>query len=422
LTRPPVRPFPLKFSPQPLTYYAGLLGARNPFSKKAKPSEHEIWLLNNTAFRPVNGTNAGPWQAEFVACFFQKGRKDITSTVSSIADMIGLDGSLGSDPEVRKRIEQRVRPFVQAIGPARTVEITIPNPDAQGSHKRTLGPSDSNGISSQILLTGGGDAADGKTVSCKNEAFQGLSNSLRFAGPEGWSIISDIDDTVKVTMTPDPLGLLRTTFAELPKTTEGMPEFYKMLQEQFKNPAWFYLSASPYNLYTFLEPFITKNYPSGTIILRDSSWMYFAGFLQSLTEGVQEYKTDRMRKVHSWIPNRKIICIGDSTQSDPESYAQMYKEFPGWIKAIYIRKVLDAPFMEQKNKEERFKQAFKDVPENIWRVFVKPTELAHHIEHLAGEAHLGITGALTSFFYGQGQQKSASEQPASSTPGPNPPS
>lgn len=323
-----------------------------------------------------------------MACFFQKGRKDITDQVSKIADMIGLDGKLGSDAEARKRIEERIEPFVQAIAPARTVEVIIPSPDGQSSpHKRTLGPSNANGISSQLLLTGGTDAADGKTVSCSSEAFSDLKNELHFAAPEGWTIVSDIDDTVKKTMTPDPLGVLRTTFAELPQTTQGMPEFYKILQEQFKNPAWFYLSASPYNLYPFLQPFLKQNYPAGTIILRDASWMYFAGLLQSLTEATQEYKTDRLRKIHSWLPKRKVICIGDSTQSDPESYAEIYKEFPGWIKAIYIRKVTDAPFMEQKNKDERFKKAFKDVPEHVWRVFVNPGELENHVKHLTGEAH-----------------------------------
>lgn len=320
-----------------------------------------------------------------MACFFIKGRKDISEAVSAIADKVGIDGAVGVDPEVRKRIEERIRPFVQAIAPARTVEVTIPNPDAQNSpHRRTLGPSNANGISSQLLLTGGADAADGKSVTCTSETFPDVKNTLHFAGVDGWAILSDVDDTVKKTMTSDPLGILRTTFAEVPKTTEGMPAFYKMLQEQFKNPAWFYLSASPYNLYPFLLSFLREHYPSGTMILRDSSWMYFAGLLQSLTQDTQSYKTDRIRKIHSWLPKRKFIFIGDSTQSDPESYAEMYKEFPGWIHAIYIRKVVDAPFMDQKNSPERFQKAFKDVPEHVWRVFVSPVELADHVKQLTG--------------------------------------
>jgi phosphatidate phosphatase APP1 len=202
-------------------------------------------------------------------------------------------------------------------------------------HIRTLGPSNANGISSQIVLTGGGEAANGTAVKITsvNDLFPDLAAHTRFAGPDGWAVISDIDDTIKVTHTTDPVGTLRTTFVEIPQTTEGLPEFYKVLDEQFK-PTWFYLSASPYNLYPFIHKFIRDNYKPGTIILRDSSWMVLGGLLKSLTQGTQAYKADRMNKIHDWLPNRKFICVGDSTQSDPEAYAEMYKKFPGWIRAM----------------------------------------------------------------------------------------
>lgn len=91
-----------------------------------------------------------------------------------------------------------------------------------------------------------------------------------------------------------------------------------------KSAPWFYLSASPYNLYAFLHEFIHENYPPGTLILRDASWRNLAGLLTSLTQATQEYKVDRMEKIHSWLPHRKMICIGDSTQSDPEAYGEMH--------------------------------------------------------------------------------------------------
>ena len=341
-----------------------------------------------------------PWESEFVACFFREGRKDITKYVSSIADMIGLDGKAGGDDATRKRMEERIKPFVMAIAPARTLEIRIPCPNPSGTpHKRVLGPSSTNGISSQILLTGGADDADGKTVTCTSEGnvFPDLQSSTHFAGPEGWGVISDIDDTIKITLTPNPVGILQSTFADVPKTTSGMPEFYKVLDESLKTPAWFYLSASPYNLYPFLRSFLKDNYPQGTMILRDNSWMNVGGLLQSLTVGVKDYKTSRIEKIQTWLPSRKFICIGDSTQSDPETYAEMYTKFgPDWIKAIYIRKVTDAPNMDDKNKPQRFRDAFKDVPDNVWRVFVDPKELADHLKHVTGVAHSGLLGSMLS--------------------------
>jgi phosphatidate phosphatase APP1 len=248
------------------------------------------------------------------------------------------------------------------------------------------------------LFTGGADDADGKTVVCTSgdDSFPDLTGNIHFAGSEGWGVISDIDDTVKVTMTTSPVGILQTTLADVPKTTPGMPEFYKVLDESLKGPAWFYLSASPYNLYPFLRDFLAENYPPGTKILRDASWMSLAGLLQSFTVGVKDYKTSRIEKIHTWLPQRKFICIGDSTQSDPEAYAEMYTKYPDWIQAIYIRKVTDAPNMEAKNKPQRFRDAFKDVPDSVWRVFVDPKELADHLKHVVGSAHEGILGSMLS--------------------------
>lgn len=103
-----------------------------------------------------------------------------------------------------------------------------------------------------------------------------------------------------------------------------MPELYAHLQNVISATSpWFYLSASPYNLYPFLSQFRQKYYPQGTMILRDASWMNLSGLLSNLTMGTQEYKVDRMTKVNSWLPKRKMILIGDSTQADPEAYGEM---------------------------------------------------------------------------------------------------
>jgi hypothetical protein len=140
-----------------------------------------------------------------------------------------------------------VQPLIDAIAPATYIDVSIPSTTSQ-PHIHRLGPSNANGISSQIVLTGGGDAIGGTVIrtTSANNLFPNLSAHTRFASPGGWAIISDIDDTIKVTHTTDPIGTLKTTFAEIPKTTDGLPEFYQVLHEQFKNPDWFYLSASPY--------------------------------------------------------------------------------------------------------------------------------------------------------------------------------
>jgi phosphatidate phosphatase APP1 len=178
-------------------------------------------------------------------------------------------------------------------------------------------------------------------------------------------------------MTSDPVGILRSTFISTPTPITGMPELYahvhKLLGPQ---SPFFYLSASPYNLYPFLHSFRNQHYPFGELILRDASWLTIPGLLSNLTLGTEEYKADRIRKIHSWLPKKKVICIGDSTQSDPEAYGDMQRAFPGWVQVILIRKVTDIASVgiEAKNAPERFEKAFAGVPRNVWHVFEDPAE------------------------------------------------
>ena len=146
------------------------------------------------------------------------------------------------------------------------------------------------------------------------------SHRQRYAG----LTLSDIDDTIKITMTSDPTGILTKTFVDSPQAVPGMPELYSQIKSTLpEDTPFFYLSASPYNLYPFLKDFRSQFYPGGTMILRDSSWRTISGLLSNLTLGTEEYKVDRMKKINSWLPKRKMIAFGDSTQSDPEAYGEM---------------------------------------------------------------------------------------------------
>lgn len=184
-------------------------------------------------------------------------------------------------------------------------------------------------------------------------------------------------------MTSDPVGILQSTFISTPTPITGMPELYARVHKLIgPQSPFFYLSASPYNLYPFLRGFRDQYYPFGELILRDASFLTLPGLLSDLTLGTQDYKVDRMQKIHSWLPKKKLICIGDSTQSDPEAYGDAYRAFPGWVRVILIRKVTDiaAVGIQAKNAPERFEKAFAGVPRSVWHVFEDPDECYPIIE------------------------------------------
>jgi phosphatidate phosphatase APP1 len=208
---------------------------------------------------------------------------------------------------------------------------------------------------------------------------------MRVVGARGWAIVSDIDDTIKITGTLSIEQVLRNTFAEDPKPTPKFEGFYAHLNRVFNEPAWFYLSASPYNLYPFLHAFIKKHYPLGHLILRDMSWMSIAGLFNSVSVGTEAYKTAELQRVlGKWLPTRKYILIGDSTQKDPEAYAATYKAYPETVKAIWIRVVtgVDEDEEREQNSQQRFEKTFRDVPKNIWKTFYDTDELAGLAEKL----------------------------------------
>ncbi|WQF81132.1 Putative phosphatidate phosphatase APP1, catalytic domain-containing protein [Colletotrichum destructivum] len=342
------------------------LGSYNPWGRPVTDDDI-VWLLDNTAYKP---SRLGSWQAEFVAAIFEKEPKcAVVDIVQGVAQKLGL----ADDAEELQTIEERILPFLWDVQPSRLLRVV------HQKRELKLGPSATNGISTDTLKVH--EQPSGTAVTSSAAVPRGATGLLEmqtyFAAPEGWAIISDVDDTIKLTQTSDPIGILRETFVNEPTPIEGMPELYRNIKALLPQEApWFYLSASPYNLYPFLREFRDKYYPPGTIILRDSSWKTVAGLLSALTMATEEYKVERMRKVHGWLPKRKFILIGDSTQSDPEAYGNIYREFKGWVKLILIRKVTDiaAVGISAKNEPERFEKAFKHIPRDDWFVFENPVD------------------------------------------------
>ena len=219
--------------------FTSLLGSHNPFAHPASPEEHEVWLLDNTAYRPVHPyhTDPQPWQAEFLSCFFLKHTgKGLAKAVAKVADELGLAGDSEPEKQSRETITRRLRPFASTVAPARTV--TIQYPDGKG--ELLLGPSDRSGIGLETKLTL--DGGDHQVLTPLAEGFPGPRASMKtyFASPEGWGFISDIDDSIKITKTAQPTGILQTTFVDEPQPIEGMPELYAQINKLY-DPTWFYL-------------------------------------------------------------------------------------------------------------------------------------------------------------------------------------
>lgn len=179
-----------------------------------------------------------------------------------------------------------------------------------------------------------------------------IQNENRFPGEmlipsdnSSFGVVSDIDDTIIHTGLTSVLKwrvvlntLLTTAGKRLP--LEGAPEFYHLLHRgktgKQANPI-FYVSHSPWNLYRYLELFLTKNkFPKGPIILRNFPRIFFK---KKRKEGEKPQKQKEILNLLKAYPNLKFILIGDSGEHDPDIYMEIAEEYPDRILAIYLRSV-----------------------------------------------------------------------------------
>ncbi len=165
------------------------LGTLNPIAKAVDPKKDEVWLLDNTAYRPVHfyPHQPQPFQARFTAAYFKKYTgKDWSKAVASIADTIGLADGEGR-AQAEKTIAHRLKPFVETIAPARHVSIKLPNGTVE-----KLGPGGRSAVCQQTIVSiqdyKDGDSAEIPAI--PSEVTPHGPMLTHFAEPEGWLMVS----------------------------------------------------------------------------------------------------------------------------------------------------------------------------------------------------------------------------------------
>jgi hypothetical protein len=208
-------------------------------------------------------------------------------------------------------------------------------------------------ISFEVMMPAGNEREFGGVVHC--------------LAPEGISVISDIDDTIKISDVRNKRELLRNTFAREFRAVDGMAEEY---QKWATDGAEFhYISASPWQLYEPLAEFIDATaFPGGTFHLKtfrakDSTAL-------DLFADPLGHKLPVIESLFERFPKRTFILVGDSGEKDPEIYGRVARKYPHQVRQIFIRDVTDKP-----SDAARYGEAFADIPGEVWHVFSNPAVL-----------------------------------------------
>lgn len=156
-----------------------------------------------------------------------------------------------------------------------------------------------------------------------------LSSALSVKA-EKLTVISDVDDTLKISHVLDTWNMISNSF-KLDNHFLGTAELFQELSKE-NEVQFFYVSNAPRSLigdrhHQFLEK---NEFPTGSVFLRDGL-------------GESDHKIRSMQKIINETQPSTVVLIGDNGQDDTlyyERIAQMYPkiQFITWIRMVYYSK------------------------------------------------------------------------------------
>ncbi len=189
-------------------------------------------------------------------------------------------------------------------------------------------------------------------------------------------MISDIDDTIKVTEVTDRKKMLENTFFQPFRAVDGMAELYRRWADE--GAKFHFVSASPWQLYEPLAELTRKaGFPSATFHLRrvrlkDTSVL-------AMLDSPLEAKLNVIEPLMACFPQRRFILVGDSGERDPEVYGTVASRHPEQVLRVYIRDVTgdaaDSP---------RYRTVFRELPRDMWKVFRSAAEIRDDVKLATG--------------------------------------
>lgn len=158
-----------------------------------------------------------------------------------------------------------------------------------------------------------------------------LGNATAYLVPDtGLTVISDIDDILRVTKIYQPEQGLLNTFARPFTAWEDMPAIYANWSQNVPDLHFHYLTTTPEQVTRNYMEFIYANYPGGSF---DTRPLNFSDITATLS--IRKFL---LEKIFETFPKRKFILVADTSNSDVmRDYPAMVTEFPGQVQCIFLR-------------------------------------------------------------------------------------
>ena len=298
----------------------------------------------------------GQWAASMRAWVFELGGKSLWRSllIESLGDSVSI---AETDSERRAILERRLRWFLadnerfkRLVLKVQDKKIDLPRTKADG---HSLG---------EFTFGADGDSPGWQNIHFTQDRREQIAHEvIECVEPEGYSVISDIDDTIKISQVADKSALLRNTFTEPFSPVPGIATLYQhWLAEGL---SFHYVSASPWQLYPELDAFMrAEGFPRGSVHLRNFRLKDRA--IMSFLQSSREYKRVCIEKIINDFPLRRFILVGDTGEYDPEIYAEMAGRYPQQVAAVLLRHV-----SSDKPNDPRYGALYSQHAQLFWRVF-----------------------------------------------------
>ena len=307
------------------------------------------------------------FEIEIHGCIFEAGKH--AAGVKLIRELTGIDDTKLTIEEARL-FQQRAELFAVDHERGKAIPIRI------GDSTYLLPESEANGhFQGRIRL---GEKA---IATLSEDRFRELQvvavmrdgDDRTFAGqvhvapmtPPVVRVISDIDDTIKISQVRNKPELLLNTFCRPFRPVLGMPDLYRTWAEQ--EARFHYVSGSPWQLYSPLAEFIREHkFPAGSFHMK--LFRPTDRTAKSLFGSQVEYKRGVITSLFDKFPRDRFILVGDSGEQDAKIYSDLARENPRLVSHILIHNVTDESL-------DVFRETFAGLPDDLWQVFREPSEI-----------------------------------------------
>lgn len=320
------------------------------------------------------------WRAVVHGRVFDDGRIPLANRIL----LRGLQKAMKATPEelASETFRRRIDGFLSAPGKRRKIVLEI-----AGHHYRLLRRTRGNGsfygaltLPSEFQPNNG--TANVLQMNMRRSTDElgtivPTSGSIYIVRPQGISVISDIDDTIKMTEATCKKSMLANTFLRPFEVIEGMSQLYQ--QWKLQGCDFHYVSSSPWQLYEPLAELCeTSLFPGGSMHLRyfrvrDEMFKRFRPIRHNSKVGI-------IVGIFKRLPQRKFILVGDSGEKDPEIYRFLAKRYPDRVAAILIRNLTSKPL-----SEKRLRKLKSLASPTTVQLFTQATEIADAVDQLASE-------------------------------------